>query len=231
MAIAVVNQSTQTGALTSAGSSITIASTTVGNALVVVVQNGGNRTVSSITGLATGGYTQLHQEGPLSSTWYNSIYAAIVTSSGTSITVTMNANTADAEDRVTVFELSGVLDPIAESGTSTGAIAAAANTHTAAAVTPDTAEVFFVGVLRISGSSGGWTTDPDFTTSTAFTPTVQRVDYRIQSNTTAQSYVIGTTTARNSNIALAAVRGVLAASTVINPLSGVGSGAAQPLAV
>ena len=224
MAIAIVNQSTQQGALTSAGSTITIASTTVGNALAVIVQNGGNRTVSSITGLAAS-YTQLHQEGPLSSTWYNSIYAGIVTSSGTSITVTMNANTGDAEDRVTVLELSGVLDPVAESGTSTGSINTAANTHAAASVTPDTAEVIFLAALRLSGSSGGYSNlTAGFTHTSAFAAGVHRVDYKIQSTTDASGYSVDTGTARNSAVALAGLRGVVSggSATRLGLLLGVG---------
>jgi hypothetical protein len=194
-----------------------LTSTTIGNVIVVVLQHSDGaiaRTVSSMTG---GGatYTELQSiTSAIAGNYGANIYAGIATSSETTVTIVLSGNSdGNMPDSVTVMEFSGVLSPLAESGTSTTQDNTATSTsHVAAAVTPATNETLFIGLLNLGGSSGGLTTDSDFTYSLSYTtPGRPRyVAYRIQSgSTTAQAFSNTSVTARTSFSALAAIRGDL----------------------
>lgn len=220
MAWVLENSVSVTGAITTPQSISLGFTTTVGRTLVVVVHVGDNRTVSSVSGGTAGNYTQMHAQGPLLSTWMMYGFADIVTSAVSSITVTLNASSTDVTNRVTVLELSGGYDPETEEGTSTGATNAATTNHDASTVTPtDSGPTLYVGSVYLSGSAGTWTSDADFTA--AFTPsTVARVDYRIQSDNTAQAYTVATSNSRSDNVMLFALRGAAASNTTITPSVG-----------
>lgn len=222
MAWVLENSVTVLGSITTPQSVALGFTTTVGRTLVVVVNIGDNRTVSSVSGGTAGNYTQLHSQGPLLSTWNCYGFADIVTSGVTSITVTANANSTDATNRVTVMEFSGGYDPETEEGTSTGSTNAATTTHAASTVTPaDSGPTLYVGSVYLSGSAGTWTPDGTAGWTEAFTAsTVNRVDYKIQSDNTAQDYSVGTSNSRSSLVQLFALRGAAASNTTITPGAG-----------
>lgn len=207
MAFVLENSVTLLGAITNPTTVTLGFTTTVGRTLVVVINIGDNRTISSVSGGTAGNYTQVHSQGPLSANWLMYGFADVVTSAVGSITVTPNGATADATDRITVMEFSGGYDPETEEGTSTGSTNGATTNHDAATVTPtDSGDTLYIGSVYLGGTAGTWTADADFTQ--VFAPgTTSRVDYRIQTDNTAQDYTVDSTNSRTSLVMLFALRG------------------------
>lgn len=210
MAIARVNVTTQTADNFSGDATavITIPATTIGNLVVVAIQyNTTSRTISSVTGGATfASYHRKVSDGG-GENGVIDIYAGIATSSVTTVTVVLSGNdTFGSDSRLSVFEYSGCADPVAESGTSVdGYAAGAATTLSLAAVSCSAADTVFIAVRRLSGSSGGWTEDTDFTNqANATTGIADRVQ---NASSTAQGYDPSWVTTRGYLAALVAFQG------------------------
>jgi len=207
-----VNATTETTDNFTGGATMvaTIPATTIGNTIVIVVISNQNRSVSSVT--CGGTFSSIHRQGV---SVFIQVMAAVATSSVTSCTVVLTGNSDSfIEDVISVLEFSGGAATLTESGTSTGTTNASTTTsHDAASVTPNTSSTLFIGALVIDGSTGGLTTDSDFTqvfTETAGAP--KWIGYFVQNGaTTAQAFNNTTVTSRRSWILLAALEGSAAA--------------------
>lgn len=219
MAWAIVGSATTVFASITTPQDITVTATTIGNTLVCWVQCDSDRTITSVAGGAGGNYTAVHTEGPAGN-HRSGIFAAVCTSSVTTVTVTLSGSATGGANRITFAEFSGGAAVLAEEGTSTGQTnAGGVTTHSAATVTPSGSEVLYLASVGLSGTAGTWTEDGNFTAAVATAGSLEYIAYRIQTGSSAaQSFTAGTTNSRISTVILAALAGATggAAATVVS---------------
>lgn len=211
MAVTHVNQGSGSGSGTNTITITMSANTTVGNLLILyLIFSNEGRTVSSITGAGTWseGHPLQTQVGPGGLV----IYACKCTGATTSITVTLSGSSGSIEGYVREFNAAPAT--FAETGTSTALNQTASTAWTVASVTPSVSPCVFAGAISVSANGSPWTDDSDFT---YFVSTnAIRLAYRIQSDTTAQSFA-NTSTASVNGL------GMLVAFEASDPAAGGGA--------
>lgn len=168
-----------------------------------------NRNVSTISGGASWDVnaSRLHRINNASLGSLN-LHAAITTSADTSITVTLDGSSGGAPDWVTVMEFGNAPASVTESGTSTETDDSgnSATSHSCAAVTPDTNQTVFLGMVVLNNSGSTFHKDADFT-SAYDNDGLGWTGYLIQSgSTTAQGMDVTNDVARTALLIVAAVQ-------------------------
>jgi hypothetical protein len=204
---------------------------TVGNGVVVVTIPEGNLAVTSISGAAAS-FTLF--EGPQAG--YG--HAAIATATTAAQTVNTDDTSDFNTDLVFVHEAAGIASPLDESGTSLQLTKGTNVTdHDFGTITPDGTDTAYYVWIVFSGNPGT-ISDATGTTLTDWTEVstgavTHRIYRRIVNNSSSGvRFHVTSSTARQSHGGFFALNGAAeGGGLVVNPLSGKGGAAAQPVTI
>jgi hypothetical protein len=193
---------------------------TIGNAVVVITfPEVTGRTVTNLTGAAAS-FTLLE-------TNFASAHAAIATATTAAQTITLDEETDFSADVAFVNELSGIADPLDESGTSTTVTNGTNVTdHDLGTITPDGTDTVYYAAIVFSGSPGtvsnGTGTDlADWTEINVIEPNLKLYRRIVNGSSAAVTFRVTSSSARRSNGLFFALNGAAAGGGgQAHPLSG-----------